>query len=1056
MEGSIVGSRNTHRRTARQTRRRRSTGGLEGNGSKTSLVQKVEKPLEHRTLQQRVFLYIQLNELTKLPKTDHPLELHLYHPKNTLQKMQERYTTETTIYQHEFNLKKPVFALGVMQDDIEDMNTFSDQPLVISLYQRIQRRRRGGKTKGKAGGTPASQEASQSSAKALEHSENVKIKYEQYSEEAGEEGEGGNFSEERLELLSRGHCDLLQLFQRRRFISDITVFLYPEYQTNSQAKSNQQITSCSVWHMYSILPILKNFNFTNLAFLTLESIYNVPEELLSLSAELGLSVSFRAKEPQGPDGAFKVIPLCTYSGFISQIISDQNTSIVWESIKRDLHPNMNFSFNQMETNSRIKLPKLFRLLLWQQDVDFQMETIDAVTDLALINNSLHRFVLTEDMRKILEQAVVHNDFELLLQLYQETPSNVMYEGVLNPSIFGYPGVNYCRFATHLKPVFGPQVKLSTTRESLVMGPMFCTFKICFFQPICERNEPLDKYNESLLKRAKLRRCFDMEFLKEDEDDEDVCLELYRSFDDLISDTIGFIVKRGVQDIKDKKDFFCCQLANLCNLVLKICGCDFNVRMPTKTNIEFREMLTHMYKELMDRIEGLLTACSWKNSCDCATNQEYGEHGLARLMNEMRLVSNCGQRDLAMQMYEEIDSSTSNRIVFDFVTLLNGVETLQFQQAARYFKKTRTSDWSGHYFTLLMQLYINYMMDLKSPDEEVVSSAKSNMIESLRQFADKNRLESEIWILLYCYYKEVDYLPGMEFTRWKFQNLLEISSKTLAFTPCSFYEMYLPVDFELRTSCTPMNTQFYPVFKLFARLGAYAFAEIVFADIEQCFTEAEVYLIRTTLKILQRQIDDKFKIVRMPTDNSVPGKLKRCYQLHINGSAEYSRGRCDEALKYFQELLQVVEPGDKALFRLSFLRLGHLAFERGQFELAEKAFDICLPSSHRRKNFIANYGKGLTLYHQNRLEEAIPFLSRCTEVDILIPDVWGYLAAINLRLNRNKTALECWKMAKQYPELSISKNVYTELDKIQYSDVHLIVDDDGNPAEKMSKMDFLPL
>ncbi|XP_070855159.1 uncharacterized protein [Drosophila suzukii] len=698
MERNSVVGRNTVRRTARHTRRRRSTGGIEGNGSKTFEVPKVEKPPENRTLQQRVFLYIQLNELTKLPKTDYPLELHLYHPKNTLQKMQERYTTETIIYQHEFNLKKPVFALGVMQDDIEDMNTFSDQPLLISLYQRIPRRRRGGRKKSKKAVSSASQEVSQSNTGASENGENIRRKSYPDAEEAGEEGEGGNFSEERLELLSRGHCDLLQLFQRRRFISDITIFLYPEYHTLSKAKGHDKITSCSVWHMYSILPILKNFNFTNLAFLTLESIYNVPEELHPLAAELGLSVSFRAKEPEGDSLTFRVIPLCTYSGFISQIISDQNTSIVWEAIKRDLHPNMHLSFNQMETNSRIKLPKLFRLLLWEQDVDFQIHKIDAVTDLALINNSLHRFVLTEDMRKILEQAVVHNDYELLLQLYQETPSNVLYEGVLNPSIFGYPGVNYCRFAVRLKPLFEPEIKLSIPRSTLVMGPMFCTFKICFFQPICERNEPLDKYNESLLKRAKLRRCFDMEFLKEDEDDVDVCMELYRAFDDLISDTIGFIVKHGVQDIENNKDFFCCHLGNLSNLVLKICGCDFNVRMPTKSNIEFREMLTHMYKELMDRIEGIVTACNWKNSFDFPTHQDYGEHGLTRLMNEMRLVSQSGQRDLAIHIFEEIDKSTPNRIIFDFVTLINSVETLQFEQAARYFMKPRTSDWSGHYFT----------------------------------------------------------------------------------------------------------------------------------------------------------------------------------------------------------------------------------------------------------------------------------------------------------------------------------------------------------------------
>jgi len=52
--------------------------------------------------------------------------------------------------------------------------------------------------------------------------------------------------------------------------------------------------------------------------------------------------------------------------------------------------------------------------------------------------------------------------------------------------------------------------------------------------------------------------------------------------------------------------------------------------------------------------------------------------------------------------------------------------------------------------------------------------------------------------------------------------------------------------------------------------------------------------------------------------------------------------------------------DNLLFKLSFLRLGQLALQRKQYELAEKAFNICLPA--RRKNFIANYGMGLTLYH----------------------------------------------------------------------------------------------
>lgn len=156
-----------------------------------------------------------------------------------------------------------------------------------------------------------------------------------------------------------------------------------------------------------------------------------------------------------------------------------------------------------------------------------------------------------------------------------------------------------------------------------------------------------------------------------------------------------------------------------------------------------------------------------------------------------------------------------------------------------------------------------MIDLRSENEEISTAAYANMLENLRQFATKQTLEVEPWILLYCYYKQVDYLPGMDFTRWKFENLYEVPGKRLDFSPRSLYELYMPEDFEMNIASTAMNTKFYPVFKLFARLGAYVFAEVVFANIEKCFTEVEAYLIKTTLKILQRQIDDKFKVQRFP-------------------------------------------------------------------------------------------------------------------------------------------------------------------------------------------------
>ncbi|KAH8282565.1 hypothetical protein KR054_008433 [Drosophila jambulina] len=1037
-------------RTARTSRRVRQSAYHEK--AKDAIEEEpAEQSPENRIVQQRVFLYIQLNELAKLPDTGNPLELHLYHAKSTLQKMQERYTTKTIIYQKEFNLKKPVFTLGVMQDNMEDMNTFSDNPLLISLYQRIPRHRKGDSTRTKLDQLTASSsfgdESQSSASKKSRRSRKSSKKGADPSTSWEEEGEGedGEYVEERLELLSRGHCDLLQLFQRRRFISDITILLYPE-----QAAS-ERITSTTVWHMYSILPILKNFDFTNLAFVTLESIYNVPEELHSQAADLGLSISLRSTQPE--DGVFQIIPLCTFAGFGSEVISDQNTSIVWENLKRDLNPHLNFGFNQIETSSRIKLPRLFRLLLWEQDVDFLIEYIDPLTDLALINNSLHRFVINEEMRKILEESVLNNYYELLLQLYKDTPENVLYEGVINPSIFGYPGVNHCRFAARLNSVNPPKVEGRQSSEGSRLGPMFCTVKICFFQPICQCNEPLDKYNENLLKRNKLRHCCDIQLLNEDENNSDVLSELYREFDRFISDTINIIVKNDVHSIEDRKEFFCCLMGNLNNLMLKICGSDFNIRMPTNTNIEFRNMLTHMYKELIDRVRGILN-----DSCHegFPSGSAEKDQDMIRLIDEMRLMGNTGQRDLAIQMYEEIDRSTTNRTIFGFVTLLNSVENLQFEQASRFFTKPRSTEWRGEYFILLLKLYVDYMMDLSSEDEEISTTAFPYMLENLRQLATTSKLEIDLWILLYCYYKKAIYLPGIHFTRWKFENLYDVPGQKLDFAPLSLYELYLPVDFAMKNTSTVMNTKFYPVFKLFARLGAYVFAEVVFADIEQCYTAAEVYLIKTTLKILQRKIDDKFKIQKFPADKSEYGKIMRNYQLHINGNAEYTRGRCDDAMKYFEELLNITEPEDRPYFKLSFMRLGQMAFDRGLYELAISAFDTCVRTSKKQKMFLPNYVKGLSLYYLNRLEEAIPFLSRCTEVDLYIPDVWGYLATINLRLNRNKTALECWKLAKMCPELKISNQVYEELDKIKFSDVHLLVDDDGNPAEKIERPNIFAL
>ncbi|XP_030382990.1 uncharacterized protein LOC115630527 [Scaptodrosophila lebanonensis] len=1068
------GRRATLKRTTRRIRKRSLASRAQISTLALSL------STTPRKAAQRVFLYIQLNEVIKLPETPYSLEMHLYQSKNTLQKMQERYTTETIIYQNEFDMKKPVFALGILQDSIDDMNTFSDNPLIITLYQRIPRHRKGelktiadmkiepstkfkrevpseiGDSVDRKSAEPQTRETISSAMEPgiikellTEVSMSTSAVLKEAVDDEGGEGELAPFVNERLELISRGHCDLLKLFHRKRFISNMDVLLYPQYQYKLESLTAEKITTTTIWHMYSILPMLKKFTFTNLAFITLESIYNAPMDMHDRAASLGICLSFRSTQPD-ENGSYKVVPFCNYYGFTSNIISDQSTNVVWETIKRDCNLTDTFSFNQMDTGSRIKLPRLFNHLLYTENVDFKIPDIDPVLDLALVNNSLHRYVIDSEMRAILEAAVVHNHFELLVQVYNESPQTIIYEGTINLSVFGYPNVNSVRFATVLTPVVSRSSKQKSRGPSLLPSltyPMFTIIKICFFQPIAKYNEPLDVFNESEMKYAKLRRCFDIEFLKE-EDDRDIAKELYRAFDDLISDIIATIVKRDIHDITQRRDYFCCQLGNLINLLLKICGADFNVRMRTKTNIEFREMLTHMYKELVQRMYDLLMACGRESLSNCIVNYEAEQVRLIRMLEEYRFMQIVGDTDMAQLAFEELKVNSTNKMIFEFYLFLNDVETLNFESASKYLVQAKDNEWEGDYFASLLKLYIDYQMEMES--EELAGEAYANLIEQLRIFTTKNSLDQDAWILLYCYYKNNQYMPGMEYTRWKYENLYDIPRKNMSLAPRSFFELYMPIDCELKT---PRAIKFYKIFKLFARLGAYGFAEVVFAEVANDCPAVEAYLVTTTLKMLQGHIDNTFKVRTFPTDNSIRGKMLRYYLAHINGSVEYARGRYDEAINQYKQLLSITEPDILLNFYLSLSRLGQLSFNRGDYPLAKKAFAMCLGLDGWEKQFSANYGMGRSLYYMNQLEDAIEYLANCTHAEYFVPDVWGYLAVINLRLNKTKRALDCWKMAKQYPEMAIADSIYDELNKIKFSDISLLVDDDGNEDEFMGKMDF---
>lgn len=149
-------------------------------------------------------------------------------------------------------------------------------------------------------------------------------------------------------------------------------------------------------------------------------------------------------------------------------------------------------------------------------------------------------------------------------------------------------VNTCRFASVLTPVARHSTETTphTTAVPAPDLPMFAIVKLCFFHTLTKRHEPLDTYNESNMKAGQLQRCFTVNPHVE-KSNSDILKELYRRFDELVKDVISYIIKHDVTSIDDRRNYFCCTINNLNNLLINICGYDFNVSMPTKNNIEFR-------------------------------------------------------------------------------------------------------------------------------------------------------------------------------------------------------------------------------------------------------------------------------------------------------------------------------------------------------------------------------------------------------------------------------------------------------------------------------------
>lgn len=230
--------------------------------------------------------------------------------------------------------------------------------------------------------------------------------------------------------IAQGQIDLINFFTNKRTVVSTEILLYP---TSFEHIDLEMGTCKTVWHVYSLLPLMRHEDFNNMVFITIESIYNVSSDIMDISQNLCVSLSFRSKFPNEIN-EFDTTKICTFDYLKRGLIIDQDPRYRWASISTYESHNLG-----QTTDCSISLHKIFSDLLCTEDVDFNFDSISMDKEEALICNLLRRYILNEVLNNILEEVIVYDEQELIIEVYDRTkPDSIILRGSIDLSIFMYP------------------------------------------------------------------------------------------------------------------------------------------------------------------------------------------------------------------------------------------------------------------------------------------------------------------------------------------------------------------------------------------------------------------------------------------------------------------------------------------------------------------------------------------------------------------------------------------------------------------------------------------
>lgn len=356
---------------------------------------------------QRIFLYLKTLKVDHLPQLvdDHDVILRLKHGNNTITKIEDHYTGITDANLSSIDEEMPAYSIRINQDNIEDLNSVCDTPLMITIYEYVPK------------GCIARR-----SMFIFDSMDSLIV-------ESADDDVHEIATEDQWFPVAQGNLDLLQFFSQNKTSASESIFLY----RTSSSKTPVAIPTCKItMQVTAVLPLLKNISFCNMVFITFESIYNAKTDVMNAEPiDLMVDLSFQSKT--NPSNKVK---LCSFSMFSKSIISEQDVKHKWENMKvRDENANSLGVYSGLS----LSLHKLFVGVLGTSGVDFKLDETLQDEEYALVCNSVHRFALTKELSAILEDVVAFNEQHILVEIYDvNNPDKILLEGICDLSIFLYP------------------------------------------------------------------------------------------------------------------------------------------------------------------------------------------------------------------------------------------------------------------------------------------------------------------------------------------------------------------------------------------------------------------------------------------------------------------------------------------------------------------------------------------------------------------------------------------------------------------------------------------